>query len=72
MGVLWRWPADAATAIALELGPRCSRVEHLAHFNSACDKIFARTCDVGDDQVEALGRAWRRRCHLRPKLNRAR
>jgi hypothetical protein len=47
-------------------------VEHLTHIDAACNKIDARSRNVGDDQVEALGRAWRRGCDLRAELNRAR
>src|SRR6202451_2754352 len=65
------WPADAAAAIDLELSAWRSGVEHLTHLNTACDKIFAHSLNVGDDQVEALGRAWRSGCDLRAKLNRA-
>jgi hypothetical protein len=46
-------------------------VEHLTHLNAACGNIFPRCLHVGDDQVEALGRARRSGCDLRAKLNRA-
>src|SRR5271167_3762427 len=65
------WPADATAAVDLELSARRSGVEHLTHLNTACDKIFPCCLDIGDDQVEAFGRAWRSGCHLHAKLNRA-
>src|SRR5580700_615657 len=70
-GMLGCWPADATAAVRLELSARRSGVEHLTHFNTACGKIFPRGRNIGDDQVEALGRSWFGRCHLRAKLNRA-
>src|ERR1700691_3197724 len=70
-GMLGCWPADATAAVSLELSARSSGVEHLTHFYTACDKMFPRGRNIGDDQVEALGRSWLGRCHLRAKLNRA-
>ena len=54
------WPADASAAVDLELSAWRSGVEHLTHLNTASDKIFPRCLNVGDDQVEALGRTWLR------------
>ena len=54
--MLGRWPADATAAFDLELSAWRSGVEHLTHLNAAYDKIFARSRNIGDDQVEALGR----------------
>src|SRR5580658_2710584 len=70
-GMLGRWPVDATAAFDLELRAWRSAVEHLTYLDAACDKIFARSRNLGDDRVEALGRTRRGRCYLRAKLNRA-
>jgi hypothetical protein len=36
-------------------------VEHLGCVDAVCDQFGARSLDVGDDQVQALGRAGRGR-----------
>src|SRR5579862_9516845 len=56
-GMLGRWSANATGAVDLELSAWRSGVEHFTHLNTASDKIFARSRNVGDDQVEALGRS---------------
>ena len=71
-GVIGRGPADAtARAVGLELSARRPGVEHLADLDTAGDELVARSLDVGDDQVEALGRAGRGRRDVRAELNRA-
>src|ERR1700729_3053636 len=65
------WPADAISAVDPELSAWRSGVEHPTHFDTARDNISPYCLNVGDDQVEALGRSRRGRCHLRAKLNRA-
>ncbi len=64
-GVVGRGSADAtARADGLELSARRPGVEHLADFDTAGDEFLARSLDVGDDQVEALGGAGRGRSPL--------
>ena len=58
-------------AVGLELGARLLGVEHLADLDAAGGELVARGLDVGDDQVEALGRARRGRGDLRAELDRA-
>src|ERR1700728_763648 len=70
-GMIGRWPADAAAAVDLELSPWSSGVEDLTHLNTTCGKIFPCCLNIGDDQIEALGRARHSGCYLRAKLNRA-
>ena len=70
-GMLGRWPADATAVFDLELSAWRSGVEHLTHLNATRDRIFARSRNIGDDQVEALGPPRRGRCYLRAKLNRS-
>ena len=63
-GMLGCWPADAAAAADLKLSAWRSGVEYLADLDAACDKIFARSLNIGDDQVEAFVRPRRGRCYL--------
>ena len=61
-GVLGRGAADAtARAVGLEPSARRRVVEHLADLDAARGELVARGLDVGDDQVQALGRARRGR-----------
>ena len=70
--MIGRGPADAtARAVGLELSARRPGVEHLADLDTAGDEFVARSLDVGDDQVQALGRAGRGRRDLRAELDRA-
>ncbi len=70
--MIGRGPADAtARAVGLELSARRPGVEHLADLDTAGDEFVARSLDVGDDQVEALGRAGRGRRDVRAELDRA-
>ena len=72
-GVFGRRSADATVrAVGLELGARRLGVEHLADLDTAGGELVARSLDVGDDQVEALGRAGRGRGDVRAELDRAR
>ena len=71
-GVVGCGPADStARAVALELSSRRPGVEHLADLGTAGDELVACSLDVGDDQVEALGRARRGRRDVRAELDRA-
>ena len=71
-GVIGRGAADAtARAVGLELSARRPGVEHLADLDTAGGELVARSLDVGDDQVEALGRAGRGRRDVRAELDRA-
>ena len=47
-------------------------VEHLAHLHAVGEQLLTRSFDVGDGEVQALGRAGRARCDVRAKLDRAR
>src|SRR5262249_44628519 len=59
-GVFGGRPAEStARAIGLELSARRPSVEHLAGLDTAGDEFVTRSLDVGDDEVEALGRARR-------------
>jgi hypothetical protein len=62
--MLGRRPTDATAAFDLELSAWRSGMEYLTHLNAACDKIFARSRNIGDDQVEAFVRPRRGRCYL--------
>src|SRR6267378_2982733 len=65
-------PADStARAVALELSSRRRGVEHLADPGTTGDELVACSLDLGDDQVEALGRARRGRRDVRAELDRA-
>ena len=46
-------------------------MENLAGLDAVADEFGARGLDVGDDQVQALGRAGRGRREARAELNRA-
>ena len=56
---------DATAAVALELSPWRSGVENVTDLDTARGKIFARSLNIGDDQVETLGRSWRGRMSSR-------
>ena len=58
-------PDSTARAVALELRSRCPGVEHLADLGPTGDEVVACRLDLGDDQVEALGRARRARRDVR-------
>src|SRR4051794_33307321 len=69
--MIGRRPTDATIrTIGLELSARHLRVEHLADLQTAAGKLVAGRFDVGDDQVEAPGRAGRCRCDVRAELDR--
>ena len=55
----------------VELSAAGALVEHLAHVGAVRDQVGARRLDVGDDQVQALGRAGRGRRDARAELDRA-
>src|SRR5438034_8290935 len=70
--MIGRGPADAtARAVALELSARRLCVEHLADLDTVGGEVIARCLDIGDDQVQALGRAGRGRREIRAELDRA-
>ena len=72
-GVIGRGAADAAArAVGLELSAGRPGVEHLADLGTAGGELVARGLDIGDDQVQALGRAGRGRRDVRAELDRAR
>ena len=52
--------------------PGASEMEHLADLDAAAHQLVARSLDVGDDQVQVLGRAGRGRREVRAELERAR
>ena len=55
----------------MEPGAQRPFVEHLADLDAAGDELVARRLDVGDDQVQALGRTGRGRREVRAELDRA-
>src|SRR5215813_3291728 len=65
------WPVDTTAAVALELSPGRPGVEHITDLDAAVDEFFARSLNVGDDQVQGLGRARRGRGHFRAEFGRA-
>src|SRR5262249_16426181 len=70
--MLGRRTADAAVrADRPEPGARRPFVEHLAGLDTAGDELGARGLDVGDDQVQVLGRTRRGRGDARAELDRA-
>ena len=69
-GVTGRRPADATIpAVRLELRARHGGVKHFADFRSMSGELVACGFDVGDDQVQALGRAGRSRRYVGPELD---
>ena len=54
-GMVGCWSANATAAVDPELSAWRSGVEHLTYLNTSCHKIFARSRDIGNDQVKALG-----------------
>ena len=71
-GIIGRRAADA-TIRTVVLEPSAGRplVEHLADLGTAGDELGARSLDVGDDQVQVLGRPGRGRGDARAELDRA-
>src|SRR5262249_39810961 len=63
-------PTDATVAFGTELGARFRSMEHLTDFDTAGNKLFASRFNIGNDQVETLGRARRGRRYLRAELDR--
>ena len=54
-------PLDAvAQVVGLELRAWRARVKHLADLGSLIEQLRATGLDVGNDQVEAVRRSWRR------------
>src|SRR6202044_2117388 len=67
-----REAADAtARAVPLEPSSRRALVEHLADLRTMRHKLGARGSDVGDDQIQALGRTGSGRRQAAAELNRA-
>src|SRR5215510_6250731 len=64
-------PTDATIAFGTELGARFRSMEHFTDLDTAGNKLFASSFNVGNDQVEALGRARRGCRYLRAELDRA-
>jgi hypothetical protein len=70
--IIGRRAADA-TIRSVVMEPSAGRpfVEHLADLGTAGDELGARSLDVGDDQVQVLGRTGRGRGDARAELDRA-
>ena len=68
--VLGRGPADAIGPVGLELRARRPGWNTSLTSTPVGGELVARGLDVGDDQVQAPGRAGRRRGHLRAELDR--
>src|SRR4029077_11906604 len=64
-------PTDPAVAFGTELSARFRSMEHLTNLDTAGNEIFAGSFDIGNDQVETLGRARLGRRYLRAELDRA-
>src|ERR1700686_2319383 len=64
-------PTDATVAFGTELSTRFRSMEHLADLDAAGNELFASSFNMGNDQVETLGRARRGRRYLRAELDRA-
>ena len=60
-----RRPAPATRPARWKRAPASALVEHLAHLDAAREQFVTRRLDVGDDQVQALGRAGRGRRDVR-------
>ena len=54
-----------------ELSTRFQSMEHLTDLDTAGNELFASSFNMGNDQVETLGRARRGRRYLRAELDRA-
>src|SRR5581483_5307082 len=67
--VLGSRAADAA--VVMEPGARRPFAEHLADLDTVREELVARGLDVGDDQVQALGRPGRGRRDIGAELDRA-
>src|SRR5580700_5340760 len=50
-------PTDATVAFGTELGARFRSMEHLTNLDTASNELFASSFNLGNDQVETLGRA---------------
>src|ERR1700737_579200 len=69
-GMVGCGPADStARAVAPELSSRRPGVEHLADLGTSGGELLACGLDVGDDEVEALGRARGGRRDVRAQLD---
>src|ERR1700738_4840309 len=64
-------PTDATVAFGTELSTRFQSMEHLTDLDTAGNELFAGSFNMGNDQVETLGRARRGRRYLRAELDRA-
>src|SRR5512133_1173160 len=49
-------PTDAAVAFGAELSARFRSMEHLADLDAATHELYASSLNIGNDQVETLGR----------------
>src|SRR6266581_1096963 len=50
-------PTDTTVAFGTELSTRFQSMEHLTDLDPAGNELFASSFDIGNDQVETLGRA---------------
>lgn len=64
-------PTDATVAFGTELSTRFQSMELLTDLDTAGNELFASSFNMGNDQVEALGRARRGRRYLRAELDRS-
>src|SRR5580700_1827460 len=64
-------PTAPAVAFGTELSTRFQSMEHLTDLDTAGNEFFASSFNMGNDQVETLGRARRGRRYLRAELDRA-
>ena len=64
-------PTDATIAFGTELGTWFRSMEYLTDFDTAGNELFASRFNIGNDQVETLGRPRRGRRYLRAELDRA-
>src|SRR5436305_10914576 len=62
-------PADAPVAVGPELRPGSCRVEDFTDFDTTTDESLARSLDIGNDEVKALGGTRRGRSHLDAELH---
>ena len=62
-------PTNAAVAFGTELSTRFQSMEHLVDLDTAGNELFAGSFNIGNDQVETLGRARRGRRYLRAELD---
>src|ERR1700730_7465107 len=64
------WSTDATVALRTELSTRFQSMEHLTDLDTAGSEFFASSFNIGNDQVETLGRTRSGRRYLRAELER--